>query len=107
MENKKAKKTLGLRMRAITCVCRSDTCVRRHRPAHAARVSKTYERQVFYINVEVWNEFHIIWEPFQTPIFSLYKAIMAPFQNTQKILRENLRFTKNSESKREFFTKHP
>ena len=32
---------------------------------------------------------------------------MVPFQNTQKILRENTRFTRNSESKREFFTKHP
>ena len=32
---------------------------------------------------------------------------MVPFQNTQKILRENLKFTRNNESKREFFTKHP
>ena len=32
---------------------------------------------------------------------------MVPFQNTQKNLRENTRFTRNSESKREFFTKHP
>ena len=32
---------------------------------------------------------------------------MVPSQNTQKILRENLRFTRNNESKREFFTKHP
>ena len=42
------------------------------------------------------------------PLFSHYiKPYMAPFQNTQKILRENLRFTRNSESNREFFTKHP
>ena len=32
---------------------------------------------------------------------------MVHFQNTQKILRENLKFTRNSESKREIFTKHP
>ena len=32
---------------------------------------------------------------------------MVYFQNTKKILRENLRFTRNSEPKREFFTKHP
>ena len=32
---------------------------------------------------------------------------MIHFQNTQKILQENTRFTRNSESKREFFTKHP
>ena len=42
------------------------------------------------------------------PLFSHYiKPYMAPFQNTQKILREILRFTRNSESKRDFFTKHP
>ena len=42
------------------------------------------------------------------PLFSHYiKPYMTPFQNTQKILRENLRFTRNSESNGEFFTKHP
>jgi len=38
------------------------------------------------------------------PLFSQYKKpYMVHFQKTQKILRENLRFTRNSESKREFF----
>ena len=32
---------------------------------------------------------------------------MIPFQNTQKSHGKILRFTRNSESKREFFTKHP
>ena len=32
---------------------------------------------------------------------------MVHFQNTQKIRKENLRFPRNSESKGEFFTKHP
>ena len=42
------------------------------------------------------------------PPFSQYKkSNMVPFQNTLKILRENLTFTRNCESKREFFTKHP
>ena len=42
------------------------------------------------------------------PLFSQYKKrYIVSFQNIQKILRENLRFTRNSESKREFFTKHP
>ena len=41
------------------------------------------------------------------PLFLNYKKpYMIPFQKTQKILRENIRFTRNSESKREFFTKH-
>ena len=40
--------------------------------------------------------------------FSQYKKpYMVPFENTPKILRENLRFTKNSKSKREFFIKDP
>ena len=42
------------------------------------------------------------------PPFSQYKKpYMVPFQNTQKILKENLKFTRNDEPKREFFTKHP
>jgi len=42
------------------------------------------------------------------PPFSNYiKPYTVPSQNTQKILRENIRFTRNSELKREFFTKHP
>ena len=42
------------------------------------------------------------------PPFSQYKKpYMAHFQNIQKILRENLRSTRNSDSKNEFFTKHP
>ena len=42
------------------------------------------------------------------PLFFQYKKpYMVHFQNTQKILRENLRFTRNSELKRDFFTKHP
>ena len=43
------------------------------------RVLETYERQIFCINVEVWNESYIVWEPFQTPIFSLYEAIHDTF----------------------------
>ena len=69
--------------------------------------SRNYERQVFYIKVWFWNESHIIWSCFKPP-FSNYKMpYMVTFQKTQKILRKNTRFTRNSESKREFFTKHP
>ena len=63
--------------------------------------------QVFCIKAKVWNESLIVWEPFQIPIFQLYKALHGIFQGeTEKSLRENKRFTRNSESKREFFTKH-
>ena len=65
------------------CVRKSDACVRRHRHVHTARVSETYERQVFCNKVEDWNESHIVWELFQTHIFSLYKAIHAHIQNTE------------------------
>ena len=42
------------------------------------------------------------------PPFSNYKKpYMVPFQNTQKIIRENKKFTRNCESKKEFVTKHP
>jgi len=36
----------------------------------------------FYIKTEVWNESHIIWEPFQTPIFNCIKPYMVYFKNT-------------------------
>ena len=32
---------------------------------------------------------------------------MVPFQNTEKILKEKIRFARNSKSKKEFFTKYP
>ena len=42
----------------------------------------------------------------KSPFFNYKRLYMIHFQNTQKILKENRRFTKNSESKREFFIKH-
>ena len=40
------------------------------------------------LKTEVWNESHIIWEPFQTLIFNYIKPYMVYFKNTKKILRE-------------------
>ena len=61
-----------------------------------ARVPEDMKGKFFALKTEIWNE---------SP-FSQYKQpYMIPFQNTQKILQENLRFIRN-ESKREFFTKH-
>jgi len=37
--------------------------------------------------------------------FNYIKPYVVAFQNTQKILRESIRFTRNSESKYEFFHK--
>ena len=39
------------------------------------------------LKIKVWNESHIIWEPFQTPIFQLYKALQDIFRKH----RENLK----------------
>ena len=71
-------------MQARTYVRRFDARVRRHEPMHAARVLETIKDKFLCINVEVWNEFHIVWEPFQTPIFSLYKAIHGTFSKDTK-----------------------
>jgi len=70
------------------------------------RVLETMKDKFFSIKCEVWNESHIVWKPFQTPIFNYIKPYMVVFQNTQKILRENIRFTRNSESKREFLSQN-
>ena len=61
-----------------------SACVYRHRPAHATGVSEIYDRRVLCINVKVWNESYIIWELFQTPIFSIYKAIHGTFSRHRK-----------------------
>ena len=76
-------------------------------PTYIARVPESYKRQVFCIKAEVWNESHIVWEPFQTPIFQLYKALHGIFQKHTKNSKGKPKITRNSESKKEFFTKHP
>ena len=44
---------------------------------------------------------------FKPPFFNYIKPYKIYFENTEKILRENLRFIRNSGSKRELFIKHP
>ena len=47
------------------------------------------------IIVEVWNESHIVWKPFQTSVFFTIKSLtFVHFQNTQKSHEKNLRFTR-------------
>ena len=41
------------------------------------------------------------------PFLNYRRPYVVAFKNTQKILMENIRFTRNSEPKMEFFTKHP
>jgi len=40
------------------------------------------------IMAEIWNESHIIWEPFQTPFFPLYKSLHSIFSKDKEIPRE-------------------
>ena len=96
-------------------------CVHKHEPAYAilkhAYTSMSLCTQVGFQKHKKCKFFALILRfgtnliSFRSrfkPLFSQYKQpYMVPFQNTQKILRENLRFNRNSESKREFFTKHP
>ena len=71
-----------------------------------ARVPETMKCKFFYILGFGTNP--TSFKGHSKPPFSEYKKpYMVPFQNTQKILRENTRFTSNCESKREIFTKHP
>ena len=37
------------------------------------------------IMAEIWNESHIIWEPFQTPFFPLYKSLHGIFSKDREI----------------------
>ena len=94
-------------MQARTYIHWSSACIRKHGLAHATRVLEIYERKFFTLILRFGTN-PTLSRSCSKPLFSHYiKPYMAPFQNTQKILRENLRFTSNSESKREFFTKHP
>ena len=72
-----------------------------------AKVPETMKGKFFSIKCEVWNESHIIWKLFQTPFFQHINPYMVAFQNTTENPKESIRFIGNSESKREFFTKHP
>ena len=91
-----------------TCIRKLYACVCIHGHAYACLGSRNYERQVFCIwswDLE-WISHRLGAIP--NPNFFQYKKpYMVPFQNTLKILRENLKVTRNSESKREMFTKHP
>ena len=72
-------KNHGLRKQAQTCI---------HKP-HAAYAGISLCTQLEFqrhkkgkfsaLTTEVWNESHIIWESFQSPIFQLYKALRDTF----------------------------
>ena len=72
-----------------------------------ARVTETIKDTFFCIKFRFGMNLTLSRSHFK-PLFSDYiKPYVVPFQNTQKNLKENIRFTKNSESKRESFRKPP
>ena len=46
---------------------------------------KLCKESFLHLNL-VWNESHIVWEPPQTPIFQLYKAIKGTFSKEDEIV---------------------
>ena len=92
--NKMTKVALGM----LTWVA---ACVRELKHAYAGTFLRTqlgfhkHKKDKFStIMAEVWNESHIIWEPFQTPFFRYKNPYMVHFQNTQKSHGKNLRFSR-------------
>ena len=65
-------------------------------------------KESFFAIKLVWNKSHIVWEPPQAPFFLLYKAIKETFSKEEKKGGKNIEVSlENSESKGDFFTKHP
>ena len=81
-------------------------CVHKHGPMHVARVLETMKGKFFALMLRFGTNLTSSRRHFKLPFSNYIKPYMVPFQNTQKILKENLKFTRNIESKREFFTKH-
>ena len=74
----------------VACACLMHTYAYTGLHTHA----KVIKGKFFSIKCEVWNESHIVWEPFQTPIFQLYKALHGIFQKHTENPKGNLRLMK-------------
>ena len=78
------------------------------RPSYVARVLETMKGIFFCI-----KDWDLEWIPYcleafpSPPFFNYIEPYMVYFKKTRKIQREKIRFTRNSESKKEFFKKHP
>ena len=53
-------------------------------------------KESFLHFILVWNESYIIWEPPQTPIFRLYKAIKGTFSKEEEIVNQRESFSQNT-----------
>ena len=61
---KTIQETLGLCMQTRVCIRMFNVCVHIHELAYAARVPEVMKDKFFALKIEVWNESHIVWEPF-------------------------------------------
>ena len=80
LENKRPRKL-------STCICKQGSAYANLMHAYAGidlctqlRFQKPMKGKFFALKTKVWNESHIIWEPFQTPIFQLYRALHGIFR---------------------------
>ena len=84
------------------CVRRFNVCIRIHGLVYAAKVLEAMKDKFFCIQAKVWNKSHIVWEPLQTFIFQLYKALYGIFQGhtenpkeKHKLVNQRGRFSLN------------
>ena len=73
---------------------------------YTTRVSESYKRQVFCIKLRFGINPTSFESSSKSPFFNYIKPYMVYLRNTQKIQRENIRFTRNNKSKRKFFIKY-
>ena len=78
-------------------------CVHKHELMHVARVPETMKGKFFALMLRFGTNHTSSRNRSKPPFLNYIKPYMEYFkEETKKILRENLRFARNSESKREF-----
>ena len=103
-------RTHALDLRAHTsCMCTHTSCMRTHTWACVCmhEFQKLWKASFSALKLGFGTNPTLSRSRFKASFSNYKKPYRVPFQDTQKILRKNIRFTRNSESKREFFTKHP
>ena len=91
-------------------LCAYASCMHTHTcmgmRVHAMVLEVIKDKFFLHLKLSLKRISHRLWA-IPIPHFFYYKkSYMVHVQNTLKILRKNIRFTRNNESKREFFTKH-
>ena len=104
--------TLRLRTQIHICICRFDVCICIHGPVYIAKVLEAIKDKFFLtLKLRFGMNPTSFGNHSKPSFFNYILPNMVYFKNTQKkkkknFLKEDLRFTRNSESKRKFFTKY-